>query len=180
MELALAGQPGAFGEIVRGWHARVTAYCHAWLGACSEADDATQETFIRAHAGLTEGRLMDIRAFGSWLRGIARHVCLDTLRDRQRRQAVGRLTSDEAAQAIANEPDPSEQLVGREQRDRVIRCVESLPDDCREVVLLHYYEEMSYSDMAAWLGVSRATVNERLRKGRELLRIRLGAAMRTA
>ena len=52
-------------------------------------------------------------------------------------------------------------------------CVDELPDDWREVVLLHYFNEMTYDEMAEWLGVARATVNERLRKGRERLRQRM-------
>jgi RNA polymerase sigma-70 factor (ECF subfamily) len=60
-----------------------------------------------------------------------------------------------------------------DERAIIVQQVAAIPEDLREVVLLRYYEDLTYDEMARWLGVARATVNERLAKARALLRIRL-------
>jgi RNA polymerase sigma-70 factor (ECF subfamily) len=56
--------------------------------------------------------------------------------------------------------------------------VEALPEECREVVMLYYYQDVTYRDLAQLLGVSPATVNARLTRARTLLRERLGSSAR--
>ena len=55
----------------------------------------------------------------------------------------------------------------------MIGLVHALPPQLRETILLHYYEDMTYDEIANWLGVARSTVNERLSKARKLLRLKL-------
>ena len=63
-----------------------------------------------------------------------------------------------------------------EEREQLAVLIADLPEDQREALLLYYYQEMSYDEMAQWLGVARSTVNDRLSKARRQLKRKLLAA----
>lgn len=69
---------------------------------------------------------------------------------------------------------PLESISESDERLLLRQSIAELPTKLQEVVFLFYYEEMTYDQMATWLGVARATINERLSKAREILRRRLG------
>ncbi|MEM7311517.1 MAG: sigma-70 family RNA polymerase sigma factor [Planctomycetota bacterium] len=140
------------------WYRRVYALCQAKLISQSDAEDAAQETFVRGIARLDELRSQN--AMGGWLRGIARNVCVDLIRRNKVRQTSGEPIETLAAKAN-NSTNESKQLNAY---------IGQLPDPLREVVLLHYYEEMTYDQMAEWLDVARSTVSERLSKARRILK----------
>ena len=169
VHLANCGDPPACQLVVQRWYRCVYAYCQARLLSASDAEDATQETFVRGLKRLPELRSPD--ALGAWLRGIAHHVCVDTIR----RQKVRResLTDVDQLPPSASE-SASESLVDqRDQNAHLLRLVYQLPEDLRESIFLHYYDCLTYDQMAAWLGVARSTVNERLSKARNLLKLAL-------
>lgn len=103
----------------------------------------------------------------SWLRNIARNVCVDLIRRNQTRRTQAAELSEVAGDA------GSECLAKNEECEHVMHYVTALPEELREIVLLHYYEELTYDQMAHWLGVARSTVNERLSKARLLLKQQL-------
>ena len=125
-----------------------------------DAEDATQETFSRALPRIDEVR--NPSAIGGWLRAIAQHVCVDLIRRNCRRKTEPIDLFPVAA--------PSE---SSEEREQLAAMIAELPDDLREVLLLYYYQDMSYDEMAAWLGVARSTVNDRLSRARQQLKRRL-------
>jgi len=149
---------------VQFWYRRVFAFCHSRLISPIDAEDATQETFVRAL-----GRIHELRvtaAMGGWLRQIAHNVCVDMIRRQKVRQ-----TSPANLNEVAG--DSTESISGRESREHLIQLVHALPESLREIVLLHYYDNMTYDQMAAWLNVARSTVNDRLSKARQLLKQQL-------
>ncbi len=146
------------------WYRRVFAFCHARLISNADAEDATQETFFRALDKVHE--LREPAAMGGWLRQIAHHVCIDTIRRHKVRQTWP-ANFDEVAGVAA------ESACSRESREHLVQLVHALPEPLREIVLLHYYENMTYDQMAVWLNVARSTVNERLGKARLLLKKQL-------
>jgi RNA polymerase sigma-70 factor, ECF subfamily len=146
------------------WYRRVFALCHSRLLSAADAEDATQETFVRALGCLHE--LRSPAAMGGWLRQIAHNVCVDTIR-RQRVRQTSPVNLNEVAGV------PLEAACGRESREQLVRLVHALPESLREIILLHYYESMTYDQMATWLNVARSTVNERLCKARQLLKKQL-------
>jgi RNA polymerase sigma factor (sigma-70 family) len=164
----VAGETAAYGELARRWFRRILAMCQARV-CSSDADDLAQDVFLRGYARLST--LSNPDQFGSWLRGIAHHICVDWCRDRVRwKQAMG--TAHPQA-VLAEFTDASGGTLADDERAIVIQQVAAIPEDLREVVLLRYYDNLTYDEMAQWLGVARATVNERLAKARALLRIRL-------
>ena len=141
------------------------ALCRSRLQSQADAEDATQETFLRGMAGL--GDLRSAEAMGGWLRQIAHNVCIDMIR----RQSV-RKTSTADVQNLVGSSN-SESSTSRDQREHLIGLIDALPQSLREIVFLHYYEQMTYDEMAEWLNVARSTVNERLSKARHLLKQQL-------
>jgi RNA polymerase sigma-70 factor (ECF subfamily) len=171
---ARLGGPDAYTELVRRWAARVTALCHARVGRAHVADDMAQETLLRGFRSLHT--LNDPERFGPWLCGIAMRICLDWLKAKKNSQipfsALGDdrrpddFLHDERRCGIA-------ELEHDDERRRLLAEVEALPEEYRRVVMLYYYEDVTYRDVAELLGVSTATVNARLTKARALLRARL-------
>jgi RNA polymerase sigma-70 factor (ECF subfamily) len=170
----LDGRPQAYEELVRRWAGRVTALCHAKLGRADGADDMAQETLLRGYRALST--LAEPDKFGSWLCGIAVRVCLDWLKAKERTQISFSTLSWETNpdDFLPGRPDTNAQAGDRaEELRQLMSEVEALPEEYREVLMLYYYDDVTYRDLAQTLGVSAATINARLTKARALLRQRL-------
>jgi RNA polymerase sigma-70 factor, ECF subfamily len=163
----LCGHSSAYEELVRRWSARILAFCHVKVRSSHAAEDLAQEALLRGYRALPT--LSDPEKFGCWLHGIALRTCLDWLKRKEHQQvgfAAAGVTEDrlpERAEA------PLERLAREEQTRLLMAEVEALPDECREVIMLYYYQDVTYQDIAEVLGVSAATVNARLTKARKLL-----------
>ena len=168
----LAGRSSAYGELARRWSPRILAFCHARVRSAQAGEDLAQEALLRGYRSLST--LEDPEKFGCWLHGIALRTCLDWLK-RKEHQQVGLTAMDQERLAAADDP-PLERLVRDEQSRSLVAEVESLPDECREVIMLYYYQDVTYQEIADFLGVSAATVNARLTKARKLLRQRMTQA----
>lgn len=175
---ALANQPGAYAELVRRWTPRVLALCHSRVRRADVAEDLTQETLLRGYRALRT--LMRPHHFGSWLQGIALRVCLDWLKARERRtvsfSSLSRGADPEGFLPASEEREPD--LDRDDENQSLMAAIESLPEECRTVLLLYYYQDVTYRDLAVTLGVSPATINARLTRARNLLRVRLSRAWR--
>jgi len=168
------GQPNAFGELVRRWAPRILALCHSKVGPSGAAEDLAQETLLRGFRAIRT--LAEPAKFGSWLYGIALRTCLDWLKAKERSMVnFSSLASDRSLDEVRIDPPRREEpeLDQREETERLVSEVEALPEECREVVMLRYYQDLKYRDMARILSVSAATINARLSKARSLLRQRL-------
>lgn len=163
----VAGDTAAYGELARRWFRRILALCQSKVAA-SDAEDLAQDVFVRGYSNLSS--LANPEQFGPWLRSIAHHICMDWCRARMHHKPSISLNVElEIAGVVAS----VDQAIAADEREMIAQQVALIPDDLREVILLRYYANLTYDDMADWLGVARATVNERLAKARALLRIRL-------
>lgn len=170
----LAGRPAAYEELVRRWSGRVTALCHARVSRGGVAEDLAQETLLRGYRALSS--LADPEKFGAWLCGIAVRACLDWLKARERSQVnFSALGVDRDPEQLGNHAARFDEppLEREEETQKLMAEVEALPEECREVLMLYYYQDLTYRDLAQLLGVSTATVNARLTRARALLRQRL-------
>lgn len=152
---------------IQHWYGRVYAQCHALLLSAADAEDATQETFVRAWTGLAE--LRSVSALHGWLRNIARNVCVDLIRRNQLRQTQPTSLCELTGKSNTDEAEADR----NEEHEHIMHHICALPEELREIILLHYYDELTYDEMSEWLGVARSTVNERLAKARLLLRQQL-------
>lgn len=178
VRLALAGGPTAYEELVRRWAGRVLALCHARVRSAHLAEDLAQESLMRAYRAL--GTLAEPEKFGSWVRGIAVRACLDWLKSRQA-TLVSFTSLGESARAedvLDGEATADATLEHDDEIQRLLAAVDNLPPELREVVMLYYYNDLTYHDLAGMLGISSATVNARLTRARALLRSRLSRRSR--
>lgn len=158
------GDRAAREQLARDWARCAFALCYARVQRGDVAEDLAQESLLRALLNLDA--LKGDENFGGWLRGIAQHVCQDWQR-RQAREAAALRQCDAAAAVpfVANEENDLQRQLARE--------LHQLPEDLREAVCLHYFENLSYQQIAELLGVARSTVNSRLNEARRLLAQRL-------
>ncbi len=156
VQLCLDGEPDAFRHLVFRYQGRLVSYLTGRLGGGQAADEAAQETFVRAYFALRRLRKPD--SFFSWLLGIADRVVKETYRDRRRETATLRCDLvEDKAESPASDPD-------------VRQAVAELPDLYREMVLLRYYGGLSCAEISSELGVPLGTVTKRLSRAYALLR----------
>ena len=170
-----AGRKGAADELVRRWAARVMAFCHARTCSADAAEDLAQETLLRAIRGLDS--LRDPEKFGTWLLGIAQRVCLDWRRRRRFATIDPAAAGDADLRTYRTDEDAPAAAEAAEESRRLLEQIERLPESYREVLMLYYYDDLTYQDLAEMLGVSKATINARLTKARALLRARLNQSV---
>ena len=164
MRRSREGSHDAFGLLVLRYSKLARAICAARIGA-EDVDDAVQEIFLRAFRGLA--RLEDGTKFRAYLGQIARNHCIDRLRSRQGNQTV---SLDEVLLEPAA-PNSSDGESPHQERLQLLRReVGRLPENQREVLLLFYFERLSYADMSSALGITEAAVNQRLSRARQRLR----------
>ena len=143
----------------------VKRLCCVYLRELGAAEDAAQDTFVKAYEHI--GELMDgtVRAEKAWLMRIAVNTCKDVLRSSWLRRIDRRRPIEELPLCA-----PS----GHEESLAVTQAVASLPPRLKEIVLLHYYQDMSLKACAQALGVSAATATRRLQQEQDRLRRQLG------
>lgn len=173
VRLTLDGRSSAYEELVRRWMPRVLAVCHARIRTSAVAEELAQETLLRGYRSLST--LETPAKFGPWLRGIAMRVCLDWMKSKQSSQVAFSQLGEGGHDPLSEDVSGHEALAQQEEWTRLAEELNSLPETLREVLLLYYYDDMSYDEIGRLLEISRATVNTRLAKARELLRIRLGS-----
>lgn len=163
-EAAASGDPQAFSELVRRYHARIFRYLVRMVGCREEARDLTQDTFLSAYRMLPR---WERRApFRTWLFRIASNAAIDVLR-RRRIHDPGSIS--DIAEPLANGPDV-EQLVHSEQRYAFFeRALERVPSIYRQPLLLRELEGMSYGEIASLLDVAEGTVKSRIARARAQL-----------
>jgi RNA polymerase sigma-70 factor (ECF subfamily) len=127
--------------------------CMALLGSQADADEATQETLLRAHRGMATYR--GEGSVKAWLCGIARHVCVGMLESRRR----GRDAATGAA--ILHEP-AVEPFAGRHRARAIRRALDQLRPSAREALVLRYVADLGYRDIAAALHIDEAAARKRI------------------
>jgi len=150
--------------LVAAHHAAVYRYARRLAGCECEAEDLTQQTFLIAQEKLDQ--LRDPTRSGSWLLAIARNCFL---KSRRRQMPVA---ADSIGLEIDNVPDrmPTASDIDREALETAFK---ELPDDFRLVLLMFYFEELSYQEIAAQLELPLGTVMSRLARAKGHLRTKL-------
>lgn len=158
IERVLAGDRSAFRPLVETYEPAVFGICRRWLGGReAEAEDLSQETFLRAYRRL--GELRDRRRFGPWLYQIARSLCRDSMRKAlAERRALERRLDLERWEAA-----------GKSLDEDVGACLEALPRRERRVLELRYFEGLSYREVAQRMNLSFSRVDHLIRQARDRL-----------
>ncbi len=175
--------PPTWEEVVKEHSVRVYRLAYRLTGNCHDAEDLTQEVFVRVFRSLpsyTPG------TFEGWLHRITTNLFLDITRRRQRIRFEG-LGEEAAARLKGTEPTPSQAFDDRHLDHDVAAALAGLPPEYRAAVVLCDIEGLTYEEIADVLGVKLGTVRSRIHRGRAQLRAALehrrprrGAARRRA
>jgi RNA polymerase sigma-70 factor (ECF subfamily) len=164
----LAGESAAFAGLVARYRDRLGRYAVRMLGNRADAEDALQETFVRAYRSL--GSCTDPDRFGAWAFGILVNRCRTIGAQRARRERVQ--VADEAAvlRAAASD-DPTDR---RALREAITAALARTPPMLREAFLLKHVEDLSYEEMAEVTGASVPALKMRVLRARAELQRLLG------
>jgi RNA polymerase sigma-70 factor (ECF subfamily) len=170
---AQEGDHRAFAEIVRRYQRPIYRLAYAMTRNASDADDAAQETFVRAYQAI--GRFRVGEPLYPWLSRIAVNLVYSLFRRRRRRPETPLEPLLEAGRQWATEDDPVEESATREHHRRLEEAFAELKAEHRSVLVLRVVEGLSYDDIAKSLGVPIGTVMSRLSRARQELKNRLAA-----
>jgi RNA polymerase sigma-70 factor (ECF subfamily) len=163
---ALRGNKQAFTCLVEAYQTPVYNLAYRMLGNSQEAEDAAQEAFIRAYTRLHT--YDPNRKFVSWLLSIASHYCIDRLR-RRRFNLVSLEDLPPWREMSGELPQPEERLIENQKRDAVQALLDALPAHYRAPVILRYWYEFSYREIAEMMDLTESAVKSRLHRAREML-----------
>ena len=163
LELSRDGDEDAFAQLVNSYQMPVFNLCYRMLGDATEAEDAAQEAFLKAFRNMK--RYDPDRKFVNWLLTIASNHCIDRLRKRR----VRFISLDEWIQgpkAKSSEAGPESAIVLQEGREEIQEMIEQLGTQDRAAIILRYWYDMSYEEIASSLSLSIGAVKSRLHRAR--------------
>ena len=162
---ARAGDDEAFEPLVETYQTAIYNLCYRMLGEAGEAEEAAQEAFLRAYAQLR--RYDPTRSFKTWLFSIASHYCIDRLR---KRRLTWLSIEDEALPphpALQEQtPSPEELTVRHEQSAAIQKLLARLAPEDRSVIVMRYWYDLSYEEVAEATGATVSAVKSRLHRAR--------------
>jgi RNA polymerase sigma-70 factor, ECF subfamily len=168
----LNGDPSAFGHLVEKYQLPVYNLAYRMLGRAEDAEDISQEVFVRAYTKL---RTFDVgKKFANWILAIASHRCIDHLR---RKKPLYLDDQDYAEWVGSNEDAPEVHILREERGNEVRKLLAGLPPKYRNILILRYWHEMSYAEIGETTGLADGTVKTRLHRARRMLSERVSAPM---
>jgi RNA polymerase sigma-70 factor, ECF subfamily len=181
VERARGGDAGAFEQIIEHHAALVYTIARSRLNSHESAEDLVQEAFLRAHLNLH--RLSDPERLAPWLASLTRNLAIDWIRRGRRRSPLLPLVPlDEEACRVSDlsAQGAREIMMADEQSRTVRRAIEQLPAEQREMVLLHFGEELTQTEIASRFGVRQSRVSRQLKRALATLRTVLEADLAEA
>ena len=168
---ARTGDADAWGELYREYAPAIFRFCRRALPTREDAEDATMDIFMKLKDKLSQ--YDQSRSFTAWLYKVAANHCWDVLRRRKIRQDK---ETDDLETVPLEHPDPDqlEQLIQQKTSEEVRRALDKLGARARMALVMRYYSDMSYDEIADALGVRRAFVGVVLLRARHELRQALG------
>src|SRR5262245_47563705 len=173
VDRCLGGEETAWEDLVRLHTRRVYGLCYRFTGKDSEAQDLTQDVFIRVFRSLKSYRSTE-GAFVTWLSRLTRNLLIDHYRRTKQERATDSIEEQlpmiEERETSAARPDGM--LAGREASEALQKALQKLSPDLREAVILRDLQELDYREIASALRIPEGTVKSRLNRGRaELARV---------
>ena len=168
---AVEGGPDAFEPLVRRYSDIIVRFAHHMVGDFQTAEDIAQESFLKAFSHL--GRLAEPEKFSTWLYSITRHLCLDCIRSKRSMLSVEVLEDDGVEVTDERGAPPDRGAETDEMHSAVLREMQQLRADYREILLMKHVYERSYKEISELEGLSVSAVGEKLSRVRQMLRRRL-------
>ena len=159
---------GEAGALFSTYHDRIYRYVLSLVHNPAEAEDLTQDTFLRAYSH--RDSLRDPNAVRGWLYRIATRVCLDRLRQRAAQVSVDGEEGARSIDSVPSEAPSALEIAEREETGACVqRCLDFLSDSYRAVILLHEAHSLTAAEIAELLGESLGTIKIRLHRARRKL-----------
>jgi RNA polymerase sigma-70 factor (ECF subfamily) len=176
----IAGDSQAWQQLVVSQHRRVYAICYRFTGSSSDAEDLTQEVFLKLYKNLTSFDLQK-GSFQTWITTLARNLLVDHFRRTRQDRATDSIDAtfdgEDDGPSIAGrlaDPGPSQEkhVANLQLRARIQRALKHLSPELREAVILRDLEDMDYKEISQVLRIPEGTVKSRISRGRgELARL---------
>lgn len=166
IEQARQGDDGAFGCLVESYQKPVFSLCYRMLGNSRDAEDAAQESFIRAYRYLN--KFDPNRSFATWLLSIASHYCIDRMRKRR----LNTVSTDVLPPEVVpdrNAPNPEKVFRNEEKELAIQRLLNDLKPTDRAAIILRYWHDYSEKEIAEALDLTVSAVKSRLYRSRQSL-----------
>jgi len=173
VERVLAGVQGSFAELVRRYQNMVFNLAYNFLGNMQEAEDLSQEVFLKVYRSLSTFRRAS--TLKTWIYRITSNMALNRIKWLRRRGGNRQVSIDAGfnenlppmSESLPNEaPGPDRKVHGAQIRKRLMESLERLSDEQKAVVILRDIEGLSYEEIAVTLGINIGTVKSRLARGR--------------
>ncbi len=164
VEQARQGDKQAFSSLVGAYQKPIFNLTFRMLGNAQEAEDAAQETFLRAYASLHQYN--PDHKFSTWLLSIANHHCIDRLRKR-RLKSISFDDNPVVQNLEGAAPRPERQVLDAERSLEVQSLLNQLEPEYRTPLILRYWEDYSYEEIAATMDLTVAAVKSRLFRTRQ-------------
>lgn len=163
---ARQGEDQAFSALVDAYQGPVYNLCFRMLGEAQEAEDAAQETFLKAYRNLK--RYDPNRPFVNWILSIASNHCVDRIR-RRRLHLVSYDEMPPSTDLSEDAAGPETALISAEREGRVRQILDALGSKDRAAVILFYWYDMSYQEIADTLSLTVSAVKSRLHRARKAM-----------
>ena len=173
VQRCLSGDDTAWEELIRVYTRRVYGLCYRFTGKDAEAQDLTQEVFLRVFRTLKTFRAEE-GSFATWLARVTRNLLIDHYRRTRQDRVTGSIEDQIATleEGLSAGSRADSAIAGREASELLQAALQKLSPDLRETVILRDLQEMEYREIALVLRVPEGTVKSRLNRGRaELARI---------
>jgi RNA polymerase sigma-70 factor (ECF subfamily) len=167
LDRCLAGEDSAWEALLRDYTRKIYNLCYRFTGRVEEAEDVTQEVFIKVFQTLKSYAAAQ-GSFSTWLNRVARNHLVDHYR-RTRKDRVTSSLEDElpaAEQKPSPQMEPTVQVESRERRETLQLALDKLSPDLREAVILRDLHDLDYEEIALVLKVPQGTVKSRINRGR--------------
>lgn len=171
IQRALAGDEAAFATLITKYQKQIHAYTLRKIGDFHIAEDIVQEVFLEVYQKLDT--LKDPTKFSTWVYTIANHLCIAWYRKKQLQPEllqeiyVSATETDAYSRYVAFE---QAKTTANAQRELVKKLLDKLKENEREIVTLHYFEEMTSSEIGSYLGISENTIKSQIRRARQRLK----------
>ncbi|MDE5622838.1 MAG: RNA polymerase sigma factor, partial [Alistipes sp.] len=160
-ELVLGGDDAAFEYLFNRYRDAIHRLFVQRLGGVNDVDDLLQETFVKVYINLH--RYSAEYTFGQWVYTIARNTFIDFMRRRQEDLPIDERFSSPAATT----PTPEESVINLQQRTQIENCLDRLAPRYRRLIVMRFFEEYSYEEIAAKLELPLGTVKTQIHRARE-------------
>ena len=176
-----AGDSAAWEEIVQRFHRRIYNICYRFAGSADDAQDLTQEVFIKVYRTVAsfDG---EKASFNTWVTTVTRNLLVDHFRKTRNDRSTDSIDAPQSGEedgptmadrlASDGSESPHTHLESRERREMVHRALQQISPDLREAVILRDLQDLDYREIAQVLKVPEGTVKSRINRGRaELARL---------